>query len=42
MVTPNKGKRPIFDPTVFLAHIGRGRRIVSVAKRGIVFSQGTL
>ena len=39
-MTPNKGKKLIFDPTVFLARIGRGRRIVSIPKRGIVFSQG--
>lgn len=34
IVTPNKGKKPIFDPTVFLARIGRGRRIVDVPKPG--------
>jgi len=29
-----------FDPQMFLAHIGQGRRIVSFSKGGTVFSQG--
>jgi len=29
----------MFDPAVFLTRIGRGRRIVGIPQRGIVFSQ---
>lgn len=33
-------KKPAFDPKMFLARIGTGRRIVSIPKGGTVFSQG--
>jgi CRP-like cAMP-binding protein len=39
-MTPGKRKKPIFDPAVFLAHIGSGRKVVQVPKRARVFSQG--
>jgi len=39
-VTPRGRKKRAFDPKVFLASIGRGRKNVSVPKGGIVFSQG--
>lgn len=35
-----KGQKPAFDPKVFLAKIGTGRKIVSVPRGGTVFSQG--
>ena len=38
----HRKKRPTFDPKTFLAKIGAGRKIVSVQKGGIVFSQGDL
>ena len=39
MVTPRK-KKVAFEPKVFLAKIGRGRKIVSVPKGKTVFAQG--
>lgn len=39
-MTPRRIKKPAFDPKVFLARIGRGRRMVSIPKGGVVFSQG--
>lgn len=42
MVMTHRKKRPTFDPKTFLAKIGAGRKIVSVQKGGIVFSQGDL
>lgn len=40
IVTPGKRKKPTFDPQVFLAYIGRGRKIVSYPKGATVFAQG--
>lgn len=37
---PRRTAKPIFDPKLFLARIGRGRKIVTIAKGGIIFSQG--
>jgi CRP/FNR family transcriptional regulator, cyclic AMP receptor protein len=39
-VTPWKRKKDAFDPKLFLAHIGRGRSIVSFSKGRTVFAQG--
>jgi CRP/FNR family transcriptional regulator, cyclic AMP receptor protein len=39
-MTPRKRKKLPFDPRLFLAHIGRGRKIVSFAKGSTVFAQG--
>jgi CRP-like cAMP-binding protein len=39
-VTPGKRQKSTFDPQVFLAHIGRGRKIVSFPKGRTVFAQG--
>jgi CRP/FNR family transcriptional regulator, cyclic AMP receptor protein len=39
-MTPRKRKESPFDPQIFLAHIGRGRRIVSFTKGANVFAQG--
>jgi len=39
-VAPRRTTKPGFDPRVFLARIGRGRKIVTVPKGGIIFSQG--
>ena len=33
-------KNPVFDPKVFLARIGRGRKIVTIPKGVRIFSQG--
>jgi CRP/FNR family transcriptional regulator, cyclic AMP receptor protein len=38
-MTPVKKKRD-FDPKVFLATIGEGRKIVSIAKRQVIYAQG--
>jgi CRP/FNR family cyclic AMP-dependent transcriptional regulator len=35
-----RGKVRQFDPNTFLASIGKGRKNVSVARKGVVFSQG--
>lgn len=40
MASTRRKKKLAFDPKVFLAEIGTGRRIVSVPKGGTVFSQG--
>ena len=40
MVAASRKKKFAFDPKVFLAKIGTGRKIVSVPKGGTVFSQG--
>lgn len=37
---PRRTNDTTFDPRVFLAHIGRGRKIVTIPKGGIIFSQG--
>lgn len=37
---PRRRKKPEFDLKAFLAKIGEGRKIVSVAKGGTIFSQG--
>jgi CRP/FNR family transcriptional regulator, cyclic AMP receptor protein len=39
-MTPRSRKKPTFDPQVFLAQIGRGRKIVSFPKGRTVFAQG--
>ena len=39
-MTPWKRKKGAFDPKLFLAHIGRGRKIVSLSKGRTVFAQG--
>ena len=39
-MTPSKRKKEAFDPKLFLAHIGRGRRIVSFSRGRTVFAQG--
>jgi len=39
-VAPRRTTKPGFDPRVFLARIGRGRKIVTVPRGGIIFSQG--
>ena len=39
-VTPSKRKKPAFDPKLFLANIGRGRKSVSYQKGATVFAQG--
>ena len=39
-MTPSKRRKETFDPKVFLAHIGRGKEIVSFAKGRTVFAQG--
>ena len=40
IVTPSKRKTEAFDPKLFLAQIGRGRKIVSFSKGRNVFTQG--
>jgi len=37
---PNNEKKAIFDPAVFLAHSGLGRKIVDLAPKEAFFSQG--
>lgn len=39
-MTPRRKKKPVFDPNLFLATIGTGRKIVSVLKGDTIFSQG--
>jgi CRP-like cAMP-binding protein len=39
-VTLSERKKKAFDPKLFLAHIGRGRKIVSFSKGRTVFAQG--
>jgi CRP-like cAMP-binding protein len=39
-MTPRKRKKSFFDPQMFLAHIGQGRKVVSFAKGCVVFTQG--
>ena len=39
-MTPDGKRDSAFDPQVFLAKVGRGRKIVSVPKGGTIFSQG--
>ena len=39
-MSPRPRKKPTFDPKDFLAAIGRGRKIVTISKGGIVFAQG--
>ncbi|HET7893072.1 MAG TPA: Crp/Fnr family transcriptional regulator [Candidatus Sulfotelmatobacter sp.] len=39
-MTPSKRKKEVFDPKLFLAQIGRGRKIVSLSKGRTVFAQG--
>lgn len=39
-MAPGKKRKPEFDPKMFLAKIGQGRKIVSVSKGGTIFSQG--
>lgn len=39
-MTPGHKKKLAFDPKIFLAQIGQGRKIVSVPRGGVVFSQG--
>lgn len=39
-MTRSKRKKEAFDPNVFLAQMGRGRKIVSLAKGRTVFAQG--
>ena len=39
-MTPRRRKKSFFDPQMFLAHIGRGRKVVSFAKGRVVFTQG--
>ena len=40
IMTPSKRRKEAFDPKVFLAQIGRGRKIVSLSKGRTVFAQG--
>ncbi len=40
MVVTRRKKKLAFDPKVFLANIGTGRRVVAITKGGTVFSQG--
>ena len=39
-MNPHPQKKPDFDPRLFLARIGRGRRIISFLKGRTVFAQG--
>ena len=39
-MTPRRITRRNFDPKVFLARIGQGRKIVTIPKGDIIFSQG--
>ena len=39
-MVPRRRQQPTFDAKTFLAIVGRGRRLVSVPKKGTVFSQG--
>ena len=39
-MTPRKPRKAVFDPKIFLARIGQGRKIMSVPKGSLVFSQG--
>ena len=39
-MTQRKVKKPAFDPQVFLATLGQGRKMVTIPKGATVFSQG--